>query len=120
MSVAIVREPLSRLISAYMYCKVSRLDPLCANHMLYPRSGGGADRLFKRVPLAEFAAHWGNYMLRELLMAEWPQAGAKCGIICQAGLSNAGEASAERAHQDPVVSSQAGTQRKRRRAHFCG
>jgi len=99
-SVAIVREPLSRLISAYMYCKVSRLDPLCANHMLYPRSGGGADRLFKRVPLAKFAAHWGNYMLRELLMAEWPQAGAKCGILCQA--KAASPTLARRAQSAPI------------------
>lgn len=52
------REPISRLVSAYYYCKLRwGNDPLC---------GSGALDVSKST-LLEFAKHWGNYLFREFL-----------------------------------------------------
>ena len=56
----VYREPLARLVSAFYYCKHSRwlYDPLCASAELDARNA----------TLREFARHWGNYALRDLLL----------------------------------------------------
>jgi hypothetical protein len=54
-----VREPTARLVSAYLYCKLEQhLDPLCGYEGLDAR----------RASFPAFARHWGNYLLRELLL----------------------------------------------------
>jgi hypothetical protein len=76
-ALVLVREPLARLASAFTYCKFARLDPLCANKIHWNRAS-----------IESFAKHWGNYLLRELLFAEWPEQGARCGLRCQANATS--------------------------------
>lgn len=53
------REPVSRLVSAYMYCQNrGRGDPLCGSEVLNA----------KKASLETFAAHWGNYLFRQFLI----------------------------------------------------
>jgi hypothetical protein len=91
-----VREPLKRLVAAFLWCQKAGLDPLCANHMLSPswfdrtnasghlvQKGMGATKPH-RVSLEVFAEHFGNYLMREMLFSEWPSADAVCGIACRA------------------------------------
>ena len=60
----IFREPISRLVSSYLYCRrltkdrKLRPDPLCANGVLNASSAS----------IEEWAEHWGNFLLRELLL----------------------------------------------------
>ena len=58
------REPISRLVSSLFYCRaevanrpLEHVDSLCAANHLDPRNA----------TVREWAAHWGNYLLRELL-----------------------------------------------------
>ena len=113
-SVAIVREPLRRLVSAFIYCRTARIDPLCANWMVRPTYEVGyevgAPPLRpgeQRVPLLkphslgldEFAEHWGNYLLRELMLADWPRRDQPCGVACAA--RKASPAATEHALRSP-------------------
>ena len=54
----VFREPLARLVSSLHYCRHKRFDPLCASADLEPRNA----------TLREWAAHWGNYALRGVLL----------------------------------------------------
>lgn len=56
--ITVFREPLSRLVSAFFYCKHSMDDPLCARHHVNTRGG----------KLEGFAHHWGSFGFRELLL----------------------------------------------------
>ena len=51
------RHPLSRLVSAFMYCQYFINDPLCASA-----------HFSKRGTFVDWAAHWGNYLFRELIL----------------------------------------------------
>lgn len=55
---AIFRHPVSRLVSAYFYCKVRPVDRLCASMVVDP----------KTLSLEEFAEHWGNFGLRQFVL----------------------------------------------------
>ncbi|CAM9602728.1 unnamed protein product [Ectocarpus fasciculatus] len=61
----IFRHPISRLVSAYFYCKQNGWDELCASMVL---KAGNTD-------LHTFAKHWGNYGLRQFSLA-FVEAGA--------------------------------------------
>lgn len=50
----VFRHPISRLVSAYFYCKVIPNDPLCSSTIVQARTSS----------LQEFAEHWGNFGLR--------------------------------------------------------
>ena len=58
------REPISRLVSAYHYCRIPptgaspHSDPLCGSEFLDARNA----------TIQQWAAHWGNYLLRDLLL----------------------------------------------------
>merc|ERR1712187_800998 len=58
MGATVSREPVSRLISAYFYCRNrAARDPLC-----------GSSRIdVNDATIHQFAEHWGNYLFRELL-----------------------------------------------------
>lgn len=59
----IFRHPVSRLVSAYFYCKfVNRKDPLCAQHTID----------LDTIDLESFAEHWGNYGLRQFVLGFVP------------------------------------------------
>ncbi|CAN0360985.1 unnamed protein product, partial [Scytosiphon promiscuus] len=45
------RSPVSRVVSAYFYCKQARTDQLCGGRIVDAR----------KVDLLTFAEHWGNY-----------------------------------------------------------
>ena len=71
--VTIFREPVSRLVSAQFYCRSAPQDPLCGPR----RSSSSRSRpMSVSVVAAEdptlspgsWARHWGNYLLRELLL----------------------------------------------------
>ena len=51
----VFRHPISRMVSAYYYCKTSIRDNLCASMFLDAQSND----------LLTFAKHWGNYALRQ-------------------------------------------------------
>merc|ERR1712039_1147752 len=51
------REPISRIVSAYMYCK-NVYDQLCGNSRFN----------FEKGTFKDFAEHWGNFLFRELLL----------------------------------------------------
>lgn len=52
------REPISRLLSAFYYCKYGwNKDPLCGNSRLEAANA----------TIHQFAKHWGNYLFRELM-----------------------------------------------------
>ena len=51
----VFRHPISRMVSAYYYCKKSFRDKLCASMFLDAQSSD----------LLTFAKHWGNYALRQ-------------------------------------------------------
>ncbi|CAM9480444.1 unnamed protein product [Ascophyllum nodosum] len=51
----VFRHPISRLVSAYFYCKVDPTDQLCASDFASSRM----------IDLRTFARHWGNYALRQ-------------------------------------------------------
>ncbi|CAN0244294.1 unnamed protein product [Scytosiphon promiscuus] len=55
----VFRHPVSRVVSAYFYCKHSARDQLCASHIVDARE----------VDLLTFAEHWGNYGARQFLLA---------------------------------------------------
>eukprot|EP00752_Nemacystus_decipiens_P012637 g11192.t1 len=55
----IFRHPISRLVSAYYYCKVHRSDQLCAT-----RARNRADSN----DLVGFARHWGNHGLQQFVL----------------------------------------------------
>ena len=77
--VTMFREPISRLVSAYAYCKHSKgFDALCGATVVDAR----------RSSLEKFAAHWGNALFRELLMFNWP-VNTSCGVLCQARATKA-------------------------------
>ena len=48
------RHPISRVVSAYFYCKKAPEDPLCATSVMKA----------KDVDLLTFVQHWGNFGLR--------------------------------------------------------
>lgn len=53
------REPIARLVSAYVYCKGhGHDDQLCASNHLNARTA----------TIEQFADHWGNYLFRQLLL----------------------------------------------------
>lgn len=54
----IFRNPVSRMISAYYYCKVRGTDSLCATEVMNARD----------VDLLTFAKHWGNFAMRQFLI----------------------------------------------------
>jgi len=56
--ITVFREPLSRLVSAFFFCKHAMDDPLCARHHVNTRGGR----------LEGFANHWGSFGFRELLL----------------------------------------------------
>ncbi|CAN0469810.1 unnamed protein product, partial [Scytosiphon promiscuus] len=49
------RHPVSRMVSAYYYCKEAPSDTACASEILNARD----------VDLVTFAKHWGNFALRQ-------------------------------------------------------
>ncbi|CAM9217509.1 unnamed protein product [Ectocarpus sp. 12 AP-2014] len=53
------RHPISRLVSAYFYCKQRTRDELCATDVLSAQ----------KTDLHTFAEHWGNYGLRQFALA---------------------------------------------------
>ena len=62
--VTVFREPVSRLLSAYYYCRFASWDPLCGSkhfNFLSPQFGSPAH-------VQAFASHWGDFALRELLL----------------------------------------------------
>merc|ERR1711918_218040 len=57
--ITMFREPASRLVSAFVYCRdVSPRDPLC----------GVQHFNFHKQNLTDFAQHWSNFGFRELLL----------------------------------------------------
>lgn len=75
----VFREPFARLVSAYTYCSMDvSADPLCANVVLSARNSS----------LEIWAEHWGNFLLRELMLHPdlspipltnlWQQAATAC------------------------------------------
>lgn len=55
------RHPVSRLVSAYFYCKYkNRKDPLCAQEVLD----------LDKADLVAFAEHWSNYGLRQYVISQ--------------------------------------------------
>lgn len=62
------REPIHRLVSAYMYCKEGEegghFDALCGG-----RGGEGTGHGFNaaNASIQDFAKHWGNFLMRELM-----------------------------------------------------
>jgi len=62
--VTVFREPVSRLLSAYYYCKAQRRDPLCGSrHFNFDSAAFG-----NASHVAAFAAHWGDFAFREMLL----------------------------------------------------
>jgi hypothetical protein len=57
--ITMFREPISRLISAMTYCRRRDIDPLCGNQ---PKNW------YAEASAEDWAAFWGNYLLRELLL----------------------------------------------------
>ncbi|CAM9501502.1 unnamed protein product [Hapterophycus canaliculatus] len=55
----VFRHPVSRVVSAYFYCQKTPGDQLCGKHILDPTS----------TDLLTFAKHWGNYGIRQFLLA---------------------------------------------------
>ncbi|CAM9633910.1 unnamed protein product [Scytosiphon promiscuus] len=53
------RHPVSRIVSAFFFCKKNRGDQLCANVVADARN----------MDLLEFAEHWGNYGLRQFALS---------------------------------------------------
>ncbi|CAM9274164.1 unnamed protein product [Hapterophycus canaliculatus] len=53
------RHPISRLVSAYFYCKQQGWDELCASMIVKAGS----------IDLHTFAEHWGNYAVRQFALA---------------------------------------------------
>ena len=58
----VFRHPISRMVSAYYYCKSAIRDNLCASMFLDARSSD----------LLTFAKHWGNYALRQFALTFVP------------------------------------------------
>jgi len=79
------REPVSRLVSAFYYCKRIGADPLCASNRLDA----------KKATIEQWADHWGNFLFRELLLGG-PLRGeampngtsAQCNALCDAQSQN--------------------------------
>ena len=55
----VFRNPISRMVSAYYYCKVNGRDSLCATEVVSARD----------VDLLTFAKHWGNFAMRQFLIS---------------------------------------------------
>ena len=55
----VFRNPISRMVSAYYYCKVRGTDSLCATEVVSARD----------VDLLTFAKHWGNFAMRQFLIS---------------------------------------------------
>ena len=55
----VFRHPITRMVSAYQYCRKTPWDQLCADHVLDARD----------VDLATFAKHWGNYAMRQFVLS---------------------------------------------------
>ena len=54
----VFRHPISRMVSAYYYCKKVSEDQLCASHIMNAND----------IDLITFAKHWGNYALRQFAL----------------------------------------------------
>ncbi|CAM9953035.1 unnamed protein product [Ectocarpus sp. 4 AP-2014] len=54
----VFRHPVSRLVSAYYYCREDPSDQLCASEFVSSRN----------VDLVTFARHWGNFALRQFAL----------------------------------------------------
>ena len=54
----VFRNPVSRMVSAYYYCKVRGTDSLCATEVMSARD----------VDLLTFAKHWGNFAMRQFII----------------------------------------------------
>jgi len=59
----VFRDPVSRLVSAYEYCKKASKDQTCASNVHNARD----------LDIVSFAKHWGNYALRQFVlnMVSW-------------------------------------------------
>lgn len=55
----VFREPVSRMISAYFYCKKIQTDSLCGTEIVNSRD----------VDLLTFAKHWGNFSMRQFILS---------------------------------------------------
>lgn len=55
----VFRHPVSRMVSAYYYCREDPTDQLCASHFT----------LSTLVDLATFAKHWGNFAVRQFALS---------------------------------------------------
>ena len=55
----VFREPVSRMVSAYYYCKKYQHDELCGTKTLNARD----------VDLLTFAKHWGNFSMRQFVLS---------------------------------------------------
>lgn len=55
----VFRHPISRMVSAYFYCRKSKGDQLCAKHA----------RRAEDMTLVEFAEHWGNFGVRQFALS---------------------------------------------------
>lgn len=56
----VFRHPVSRVVSAFFYCKFRPLDYLCASMRMPPEAHND---------VTEFARHWGNFGLRQFAMS---------------------------------------------------
>ena len=55
----VFRHPVSRMISAYYYCKYRGTDSLCGSQVI--------DN--KNIDLVSFAKHWGNFAMRQFILS---------------------------------------------------
>ncbi len=55
----VFRHPVSRMISAYYYCKYRGTDTLCGSQVI--------DN--KNIDLVSFAKHWGNFAMRQFILS---------------------------------------------------
>lgn len=55
----VFRDPISRLVSAYFYCKYRGTDSLCAKEIMNAND----------VDLMTFAKHWGNFNMRSFIFS---------------------------------------------------
>ena len=55
----VFRHPISRIVSAYYYCKNHPQDPLCASNILKS----------DETDLVTFAKHWGNFGVRQFILS---------------------------------------------------